>query len=459
MSSQPLTVFQVFSPGLYSPYTYVDRHTDKDVHAILRLLQVPGYLISVVGSTKMGKTVLLKRAAPEAFYIDGSWIETVQDFWIRLASQLDIPTNTSGKKTTGDTASWGFKTKLKALIVDAGATVEGSRSKQIEDGWQSEIPADQAVSIAIGALAECNQNPVIVIDDFHFIPPAVRASVVASLKGLCNSGATCVLVTLPHHRNDAVSQVQDMIGRSRTAAMHEWSVANLVEIAQAGFKALNLLDPDDAIATKLAVESYGSPHLMQMLCLTVVNETNDIFHELSEPFLLQHPEDWDYFFRYHLDTKADEWLGQFVRGPQTRGNSRTLFHHIDGRVLDGYQLIFESLKMQGPLLSTDCMSLKANILSVLDDNSAENFAKVRMTTKLLQITELASNSLSSHHAITVENEDDEIIPIEIMESGQSGKHQPLFEYVSVRGGEVHILEPYLAYSLKWGSDDLLESVE
>lgn len=407
----------------------------------------------------MGKTVLLKRAVPEALYIDGSWIETVHDFWIRLASQLDIPTNTSGKKATGNTASWGFKARLKALIVDAGATIQGSHSKQIEDGWQSEIPADQAVSIAIGALTEFNQNPVIVIDDFHFIPPAVRASVVASLKGLCNSGATCVLVTLPHHRNDAVSQVQDMIGRSRTAAMHEWSVANLVEIAQAGFSALNLLDPDDSIATRLAVESYGSPHLMQMLCLTVVSEINQIDYELAEPFVLQHPDDWDYFFKGHLDSKADEWLSQFVHGPQTRGSSRTLFHHIDGRVLDGYQLIFESLKMQGPLLSTDCISLKANILSILDDNSAENFAKVRMTTKLIQITEIASRSLSSQHAISVENENDEISPDDIMEVSQSAKHQPLFEYVPARGGEVHILEPYLAYSLRWGSDKLLESVE
>jgi len=52
-------------------------------------------------------------------------------------------------------------------------------------------------------------------------------------------------------------------------------------------------------------------------------------------------------------------------------------------------------------------------------------------------------------------EDDELPALEQEEVLPNLKHQPLFEYSAQKKGQVHILEPYLAYALKWKSDDLL----
>jgi len=402
----------------------------------------------------MGKTVLLNTAVADAYYIEGAWIDKLSDLWSRLASQLEIPTNEAGTRTTENSSSWGLSAKLKALFADAAVEVSGSQTKALARGWSKDVPADQAVSAAFGILADSDTNPVIIIDDFHFIPPSVRADVVAALKGICARGATCVLVTLPHHRNEAVSQVQDMIGRSTTVHMREWSIDDLIAIGRAGFESLNLVDDGESIATLLASESYGSPQLMQYLCSMLVADVNAQYHKSEEPYELDHPADWDDFFRSAVEPRSVEWLQKFIAGPAVRGRDRTLYRLTDSRSLDGYKLIFEGLKQQGPELETSYNSLKASILALLDDNTLDNFNRIQLSTKLNHITRIASTSLSALHELDQENE--ELPSDKNPPQGPSSNFQPLFEYIPDRGGEIHILEPYLAYALKWGSDHLLE---
>lgn len=138
----------------------------------------------------MGKTILLQTAVDDAYYIEGTWIQELSDLWIRLVSQLEIPTNETGTRTTENSVSWGLSAKLKALFADASVEISGSQTKALARGWSKDVPADQAVSAAFGILADGDTNPVIIIDDFHFIPRSVRANIVAALKGICRTTAT-----------------------------------------------------------------------------------------------------------------------------------------------------------------------------------------------------------------------------------------------------------------------------
>lgn len=56
---------QVFKPGAFPEYTYVSRKsTDLGIDYELRLrqaLKVSGYLTSIIGPSKMGKTVLCEK--------------------------------------------------------------------------------------------------------------------------------------------------------------------------------------------------------------------------------------------------------------------------------------------------------------------------------------------------------------------------------------------------------------
>lgn len=456
MTPKPLlAVDKVFVPGLDSEHTHVERENAPQVAQIRQYVRQKGYLIPVVGPTKMGKTVLVRRTVPEAFYIDGSWITDTKDFWVRLAAQLDIPTSQNGSKTNGDTSKWGFRARLDLLLGSADSQFGGEHSRAIAKGWSSEIPADQAVTAAIRALNEVDQSAVVIIDDFHYMPPSVRAHVVASLKGLCANGATGVLITLPHHRNEAVTQIQDMIGRNKVATLEGWTLSELEEIAKLGFKKLNLLDPNGIYGQTLAKESYGSPQLMQALCLSFVRDVNDIKVEQEQPTPLQAPADWSNFFEKEVDERAYEWLETLVYGPPVRGQDRRVFDLQDGRKLDGYQLIFAALKAGGPVLSTKVRDLKPVVTQLLANGSNDEFARLNLVTKLKQLTKIASRTLSAQHEDDLESEDDELPAATPEEALPSSKHQPLFEYTSRRSGEIDILEPYLAYALKWKSDGLL----
>ncbi|MFJ4210724.1 hypothetical protein ACIPY2_19890 [Paenarthrobacter sp. NPDC089675] len=451
-----LPVDKVFVPGLDSEYTHVERDNAPQVAKIRQYVHQKGYLIPVVGPTKMGKTVLVTRTVPDAFYIDGSWITEAQDFWVRLAAKLDIPTSQNGSRTNGDTSKWGFKAKLDLILGSAESQFGGEHSRVIAKGWTSDIPADQAVTAAIKALNEVDQSAVIIIDDFHYMPPSVRAHVVASLKGLCANGATGVLITLPHHRNEAVTQIQDMIGRNKVATLEGWTPSELEEIAKLGFKKLNLVDPNGSFGQILAQESYGSPQLMQALCLSFVRDVNAIKEEQQEPTELVAPESWSEFFQEQVDERAFEWLETLVFGPPVRGQDRRVFDLQDGRKLDGYQLIFAALKAGGPVLSTKVRDLKHIITTqLLVNGAADEYARLNATTKLKQLTKIASRTLSAQHEDDLENEDDDLPTVAQEEALPNNKHQPLFEFTTRRSGEIDILEPYLAYALKWASDGLL----
>lgn len=82
----------------------------------------------------MGKTVLVRRTVPVAYYIDGSWINTTNDFWTRLAAQLDIPTTENGSKTNGDISKWGFIAKIDAILASTSEEFGGEHSRTIDRG-------------------------------------------------------------------------------------------------------------------------------------------------------------------------------------------------------------------------------------------------------------------------------------------------------------------------------------
>lgn len=440
------SVYRVFKPGADSTYTHIDRDSEEEVIGLQNAVQRPGNLITVVGPTKMGKTILVKRTLPNAMFIDSSWIGTLDDLWSRLAASLRIPTNQSGTRTAGDSSSWGVTAKIKALFAEGSMKVAGTTSNEWTDTWSAELPLDQAVSEAIEVLSGLDNEPVIVIDDFHFIPPQVRAAVVSALKGLCAKGAICVLITLPHHKNEAVSQVQDMIGRSVVRTLGEWDEDDLMEIGKRGFAALNLIDDGDSIAMFFAGQCYGSPHLMQQLCLTLVADVNHITEALDLPTQLCPPSDWDDFLLQHVDSKAIQWLELFIQGPSAGAERRNKFTLNDGSQIDGYQLIFKGLQQIGPNLTTDLSALRAQIVLMLDDQRPENLKRLQLQAKLQQINKIASRSMSAPSGESLEISHDLASP--------NATHQPLFEYVQ-ETKRVHILEPYLAFALSYGCGEML----
>ena len=320
-------------------------------------------MVSLVGPTKMGKTVLAHREAPNGFFIQGSSIKNVDDFWVRFASWLGIPSEESRTRVSGDRSKWGFFGNLGFFGADAG----GEHSIDRGTSSTSTVNADQAAEEAVKAIVAAEGQVTIVIDDFHFIPADTRIELLRALKQVVWNGATVVLVTLPHRQPETDST--QLGGRTATVRVKEWDEADLEQIASLGLPKLNLTDPT-GLGARLASASYGSPQIMQHLCLELVETVNGVLTTRESPLPLVEPADWQTFHQTVSDDGATKWVERFIGGPPVRGQKRKTHTLIDGRTFDGYQVIIAALKELGPPLSLSTAELTAKIDEMMQDTKA-----------------------------------------------------------------------------------------
>lgn len=118
---------------------------------------------------------------------------------------------------------------------------------------------------------------IVVIDDFHYVHPAVQLAIVRGLKDPVFDGLGVVFASVPHRAYDAVRVEKEMTGRVTHRNIEPWDDAELTEVARRGFAALKLVDDERRLAERLARESFASPHLMQDFCRRLCR-----FHGIAE---------------------------------------------------------------------------------------------------------------------------------------------------------------------------------
>src|SRR5690606_9492925 len=116
---------------------------------------------------------------------------------------------------------------------------------------------------ALKAIRE--QNPTLIIDDFHYLSRKFQGDIVRALKPLIFDGLAVVAIAIPHRRFDAIKVEKEMTQRIQPIPVPSWSKEELMEIASIGFPLLNA-ETTAEVNEKMALESYGSPHLMQEFC-------------------------------------------------------------------------------------------------------------------------------------------------------------------------------------------------
>ena len=107
---------KVFVPGGLPEFTYNPRNDLKLEDAVRRANDNLCKLMIVTGSTKSGKTVLVKNVFPKnkTVWFDGGAFSTEDDFWLELVNQLDGFTEIT--ETTGKDSNNKLKAKGKTEL-------------------------------------------------------------------------------------------------------------------------------------------------------------------------------------------------------------------------------------------------------------------------------------------------------------------------------------------------------
>lgn len=386
----------VFRPGAFPEYTYISRKsTVSDLPYEFRLMQaikVAGFLTSLVGPSKMGKTILCEKV-------------------IGFENIVEV----SGADFAEDTDFW------RLIAAKAGLAYEGqfASEKKIEETSDT-YTKKETFSLTKDKIIEFykKENLILVIDDFHYAPETKRMQIAQQLKDAIRRGFKAIVVSLPHRADEAIRQNADLSGRLSLINMEPWKVEDLKEIAKKGFSKLDI-KIEDKIAKQIAVESLSSPQLMQYICLnicTILEMKNDQKKQIEQEILKT-------AYRY---TTANFEYGDVVslmkKGPNTRGKSRNTFQLKTGQLCDLYELIVKSIAENPPIMKLEFEDIKKRIYALISD------AYKKPTPQAIK------ESLTKLQELLHGRED-------------------IFRVLDWKEGILYILDPLFLFYLRWGGID------
>lgn len=264
---------EVFVQNAQPVHTYVNRkfidpRTQKARDPELeigRVLNSQGAIVQVVGPSKSGKSVAIRRRFQEAHVVkvSASQLSDPERLWALVCASLRIEvshkqsrdTKKSETDSTTATAKGGIYAAEFGLTKAAAVTQESTAKRE-------GTFLDNLYELAVQGLIA--QNKVLLIDDFHVAPE--KTLLAASLKQASEDGVRICLAAVSHRADDPQLSLSDLSGRVTRIEFGTWQQEDLTEIAEKGFLALGLKIPASTTLA-LVMEAGGSPQLMQLLCL------------------------------------------------------------------------------------------------------------------------------------------------------------------------------------------------
>lgn len=384
----------IFKPGAFPKYTYVSRNYENTgISYELRLkqaLRTAGCLTSIIGPSKMGKTILCEQVIglDNIVEVSGADFNENTDFWAIIAAKVGLP--------------------YMGEITTERASTEGKSEERDSKSEKYILSKDKIIRYYI------ENNKILVIDDFHYASTEMQMKMAQQLKDAIRRELKVVVVSLPHRADDAIRQNADLSGRLSLINIETWKEEDLKKIAIMGFDKLGIKITDN-IAEKLAIECLTSPQLMQYICLSICTLLEDEKKQEVNDEILEKA----YRFTTINFNYADV-VSVLIKGPNPRGQQRKLYRTVDGKELDLYGIIVESLAKNPPMTELDFESFYNRIFNVIEENDRLKLEKQTVRNHLNHLQELLE-----------------------------GKEE-IYRAIEWKDGKVYVLDPLFLFYLRWG---------
>ena len=88
----PLKTTEVFTPGSFPTHTYVERSGEQLERSLRDAIDTPGQIVSLVGPSKSGKTVLVEKVVgrDSLITVTGAGIQSADDIWNRVLDWFPV---------------------------------------------------------------------------------------------------------------------------------------------------------------------------------------------------------------------------------------------------------------------------------------------------------------------------------------------------------------------------------
>lgn len=191
-------------------------------------LNMSGYLTSISGQSKIGKTVLCEKVVGLDYLIEvsGSDFTKKDDLWTKIGTKAGMPVGVE-IINSGDVGA----AMKESYMITKESVIEYYKTREF----------------------------VLLLDDFHYVDNTMQIFMAQQFKDAIRKGFKVIIVSLPHRSDDAIRTNADLQGRINIIDIEMWTKDELMEIPRAGFHDLGIEISEEVIGN-LAKESLCSPH-------------------------------------------------------------------------------------------------------------------------------------------------------------------------------------------------------
>jgi hypothetical protein len=283
--------------------------------------------------------------------LSGSTIRAADELWSNTLQWMDSPTSRVEKDGTVIKGSLEAQGESKVGIPYFAEGKAGAKTSLGRDST-SEVSR----SYPSGGLQQvveeiADSDFVLFIDDFHYIPRSIQAEIGRQIKTAAEAGVRICTASVPHRKDDVVRSNPELRGRVATVDCAYWSEDELKRIANLGFSAMNM-DISPKVVQQLSNEAFGSPQLMQAICLNFCFEKGILEalpeQQRIEPDLVTLQ---NVFEGTSTLTDFSSMIAQLHSGPRQRGVDRKEYQFNDGTKGDVYRCVLLGMRADPPQLA------------------------------------------------------------------------------------------------------------
>ncbi|MED1876953.1 ATP-binding protein, partial [Brevibacillus borstelensis] len=236
--------------------TYVERKAHRDFNYAVKHEKQH---IVVYGASRQGKTWLVEKYCPNFVRVGCDAKFTREELFKAILHELDVKVGNiqvgsksglSGEGKLEGKASINTVIAKKEVIAGAKLALAEEDSEQLT---YANITLTNQTEV-ISAIKERIGDSFIVIENFHYLDPAVQKLFAISLREFLYAGIRVIVVGVWKDTTKLVSLASDLTNRIEPVDIGDWKVEELGEIVTEGDKALNT-QTDQAIIDKFIFNS------------------------------------------------------------------------------------------------------------------------------------------------------------------------------------------------------------
>jgi len=360
----------IFTPGSLPEHTYNDRDALRLEWRLLEAIETKGFISSVSGPSKSGKTVLCETVVGRTrmLIVTGGGISAESQFWQKLRQKLGIPAARTLNRDKTRSAEIGGKAGASVglpFVVKGKGEIEGKAASSRTSGEAEHYGGPDGTEL----LQHIDQKGyTLVVDDFHYITKAVQKSLAEQFKEAARLGVAIVVVSVSHRSDDAIRANPDLRGRVASIDIPYWKEDELRVIAQKGFPLLNI-EPDPGLIDRFVSESVSSPQLMQAICLQFCRDMCfDAKQEDSTSVCLDQEQVGLLLRNTTSLANCKTAFDIIVTGPKPRGQERKTYKLANGKEGDVYYVLLKALADSEPVLTMPYAVLKDRVERLVPDD-------------------------------------------------------------------------------------------